>query len=163
MNFRNISAWCIRNPVPPIVLFLGLLLAGIVAFMRMDVTGNPDIDFPAVNVNVSQPGAAPSEIENQITQLKYADIDGDGLNDILVVNNARSKITLLYNRTGIEDGQVWRLWTGNIVHFGWLHFVADTGLWLIIGWFVERAHPCIARVSIPLCALAVMQARWGDV
>ena len=28
MNFRNISSWCIRNPVPPIVLFVGLLLAG---------------------------------------------------------------------------------------------------------------------------------------
>src|SRR5262245_2236624 len=39
-------------------------------------------------------------IENQITQLKCADIDGDGLNDLLVVNNARSKITLLLNQTG---------------------------------------------------------------
>jgi hypothetical protein len=48
MNFRNISSWCIRNPVPPIVLFVGLLLAGIVAFMGMDVNNNPDIDFPAV-------------------------------------------------------------------------------------------------------------------
>ena len=28
MNFRNISAWCIRNPVPPIVFFVGLMLAG---------------------------------------------------------------------------------------------------------------------------------------
>ena len=33
MNFRNISAWCIRNPVPPIVFFVGLMLAGIVSFM----------------------------------------------------------------------------------------------------------------------------------
>ena len=43
MNFRNISSWCIRNPVPPIVLFIGLLLAGIVAFARMDVNNFPDI------------------------------------------------------------------------------------------------------------------------
>ena len=28
MNFRNISSWCIRNPVGPIVLFVGLMLAG---------------------------------------------------------------------------------------------------------------------------------------
>jgi hypothetical protein len=27
MNFRNISSWCIRNPVFPIVLFVGLMLA----------------------------------------------------------------------------------------------------------------------------------------
>ncbi|MFC7535792.1 efflux RND transporter permease subunit [Sphingomonas sp. GCM10030256] len=68
MSFRNISAWCIRNPVPPIVLFVGLMLAGIVSFMNMDVNNNPDIDFPAAFVQISQPGAAPSEIENQITQ-----------------------------------------------------------------------------------------------
>ena len=68
MNFRNISAWSIRNPVVPLVLFTGLLIAGIISFMRMDVTQNPDIDFPAVSVNISQPGAAPSEIETQITQ-----------------------------------------------------------------------------------------------
>ena len=36
MNFRNISAWCIRNPVPPIVLFIGFLLAGLVAFNGME-------------------------------------------------------------------------------------------------------------------------------
>ena len=68
MNFRNISSWCIRNPVPPIVLFIGLMLAGLVAFMGMDVNNNPDIDFPAAEVNISQPGAAPTEMENQITQ-----------------------------------------------------------------------------------------------
>jgi len=32
MNFRNISSWCIRNPVFPIVLFVGLMLAGLIAF-----------------------------------------------------------------------------------------------------------------------------------
>ena len=39
-------------------------------------------------------------IDSQISQLHVADLDGDGLNDILVVNNARSKINLLYNQTG---------------------------------------------------------------
>ena len=68
MNFRNLSAWSIRNPIVPIVLFIGLMLAGLVAFNRMDVNGSPDIDFPAVNVTISQPGAAPTEIETQITQ-----------------------------------------------------------------------------------------------
>ena len=39
-------------------------------------------------------------IDSQISQLRVADLDGDGLNDIIVVNNARSKINLLYNQTG---------------------------------------------------------------
>ena len=67
MSFRNISAWAIRNPVPPIVLFIALTLAGIVSFMRMDVNNDPDIDFPVVIVVISQPGAAPTELENQVT------------------------------------------------------------------------------------------------
>src|ERR1051325_4854489 len=39
-------------------------------------------------------------IDNGISQLHVADFDGDGLNDILVANNARSKINILYNQTG---------------------------------------------------------------
>ena len=58
MNFRNISAWSIRNPIVPIVLFIGLTLAGLVAFNRMDVNNEPDVDFPAANVFIAQPGAA---------------------------------------------------------------------------------------------------------
>src|SRR5712672_2255349 len=39
-------------------------------------------------------------IDNQISELRVADLDGDGLNDLIVVNNARSRINLLYNQTG---------------------------------------------------------------
>ena len=68
MSFRNISAWCIRNPVPPIVLFAVLTIAGIISFMSMDVNNDPDIEFPIVWIDIRQPGAAPSEMETQITQ-----------------------------------------------------------------------------------------------
>ncbi|HTV51612.1 MAG TPA: efflux RND transporter permease subunit [Steroidobacteraceae bacterium] len=65
---RNISAWAIRHPVPPIVLFCVLLCAGVVAFWRLPINLDPDIDYPLVEVTVSQPGASPREIETQITQ-----------------------------------------------------------------------------------------------
>ncbi len=39
-------------------------------------------------------------IDLLINQLHVADLDGDGLNDLIVVNNTRSKINLLYNQTG---------------------------------------------------------------
>ena len=68
MNFRNISAWSIRNPVVPIIVFVGLLLLGVVSFIQMKIQDMPDIEFPAVIVQVSQPGAAPTEIETQVTQ-----------------------------------------------------------------------------------------------
>ncbi len=68
MNFRNISAWSIRNPIVPIIIFIGLTLAGIYSFRQMDVQDMPDIEFPLVIVTITQPGASPSEITNQITQ-----------------------------------------------------------------------------------------------
>lgn len=65
---RNISAWAIRNPIPPIVLFIALTIAGLISFARMDINNMPDISFPAASVNITQPGAAPTEMETQITR-----------------------------------------------------------------------------------------------
>ena len=65
---KNISAWAIRHPVPPLVLFVVLSFMGIVAFVRLPINQNPDISFPLVTVNVSAPGAAPTEIDTQIAQ-----------------------------------------------------------------------------------------------
>ncbi len=39
-------------------------------------------------------------IDQGVSQLHVADIDGDGLNDLILVNNLRAKISLLYNLTG---------------------------------------------------------------
>ncbi|HEX8938132.1 MAG TPA: efflux RND transporter permease subunit [Sphingomicrobium sp.] len=83
MNFRNISSWCIRNPVFPIVLFVGLMLAGLVSFARMQVNNAPDIDFPAAIVSISQPGAAPNELETQVTQRVESAVRGvNGVDEI---------------------------------------------------------------------------------
>ncbi|AYJ85627.1 efflux RND transporter permease subunit [Sphingomonas paeninsulae] len=83
MSFRNISAWAIRNPVAPIVLFVALTLAGIVSFMQMSVNNNPDIAFPAAQVVVNQPGAAPTEMETQVAQKVEAALRGiNGVEDM---------------------------------------------------------------------------------
>ncbi|WP_313806417.1 efflux RND transporter permease subunit [Sphingobium sp.] len=83
MSFRNISAWAIRNPVTPLVLFVALLLAGMVSFSRMDVNQQPDISFPMAQVVVLQPGAAPTELETQVTQRVEAAVRGiSGVDEI---------------------------------------------------------------------------------
>ena len=65
---RRISAWAITHPVFPLVLFAVLTVFGIVAFVRMPVTLNPDVSAPFVHVLIGVPGAAPSEIETQVLQ-----------------------------------------------------------------------------------------------
>ncbi len=89
MNFRNISAWSIRNPVIPLVFFTAILFAGLLSFSRMDVVNNPEIEFPAVNVSISQPGAAPTEIENQITQLVESAVRS--INGVKTLNSTASE------------------------------------------------------------------------
>ncbi|MFO0512640.1 MAG: efflux RND transporter permease subunit, partial [Gammaproteobacteria bacterium] len=65
---NNISAWAIRHPTAPLVLFFVLTFLGIVSFIRLPINLQPDVSFPVITVQVSQPGAAPAEIESQITQ-----------------------------------------------------------------------------------------------
>jgi multidrug efflux pump subunit AcrB len=92
-SFRNISAWSIKNPVPPIVMFVALTLMGILAFSRMPVTQDPDIDFPAAIILVAQPGAAPTELETQVAQKVEAavrNISGvDTINSSVTEGSAR--------------------------------------------------------------------------
>jgi multidrug efflux pump subunit AcrB len=75
---KNISAWAIRHPISPIVLFVVLLFMGTVAFVRMPITLNPDVAYPLVLVQVLQPGAAPTEVETQILQKVEGSVAGIG-------------------------------------------------------------------------------------
>ena len=75
---KNISAWAIRHPVTPLVLFMVLTFMGIVSFVRLPINLNPDISFPAIEMIISQPGASPVEIEKQIIQKIEGSVAGVG-------------------------------------------------------------------------------------
>ncbi|OYX09789.1 MAG: transporter [Sphingomonadales bacterium 32-68-7] len=106
MNFRNLSAWSIRNPIVPILAFIGLMIAGIMAFSQMDVQDQPDIEMPVVNVRISQPGAAPTEIENQITQRVEAAVQTiDGVDSINSTASEGSSQTTIEFVLGTNIGE----------------------------------------------------------
>ena len=65
---KNISAWAIRHPVPPLVLFMVLMFVGTVCFNLLPVNLSPDVSYPGAQVIVTQPGAAPAELETQVLQ-----------------------------------------------------------------------------------------------
>lgn len=51
----NISTWSIRNPIPPILLFLVLSVAGFYSFRMMKIQSFPDMDVPTVTVSAALP------------------------------------------------------------------------------------------------------------
>lgn len=162
MNFKNISAWSIRNPIPPLVMFFGLTVAGIVSFLMMGVQSDPDIDFPGAIVIIAQPGAAPTELETQVTQRVEAavrTIEGiDELNSTVTegqsqtfvqfaigtpidraVTDIRDKITQIRSNlpNGILEPQVIRLSTsGNTLAY-WSASATDMTL-EELSWYVDN-------------------------
>ncbi len=64
----NLATWSIRNPVPTILVFALLALAGFWGFSRLPIQNFPDIDLPTVMVVMSQPGAAPAQLETEIAR-----------------------------------------------------------------------------------------------
>jgi len=92
-----ISAWAIRNPVPVVVLFIALVLAGAIAYMGLPIKQFPNVEFPVVTVTVTQSGAAPGQIETQITRPVE-----DALSGLEGVRNITSSVTLGASSTAIE-------------------------------------------------------------
>ena len=93
----NFSAWSIRNPIAPILGLILLLLLGWQSFNRLPITRFPNIDLPLVSVLVTEAGAAPAELESQVTR----QIE-DAVAGINGVKNIRSVIGDNQSRTTIE-------------------------------------------------------------
>ncbi|HEX5400317.1 MAG TPA: VCBS repeat-containing protein, partial [Verrucomicrobiae bacterium] len=70
------------------------MLAALLSSFAVAVHGQPATN----NYNFTGPEIYP--IDDHIALLHAADLNGDGLNDLIVVNNLRTKINLLYNQTG---------------------------------------------------------------
>lgn len=88
----NFATWSLRNPIPAVLLFLLLSLAGMYGFKQLSIQALPDLELPTVNVTLTQPGAAPSQLETEVAR-KVED-------SIATVSGLR------HLRTTISDGQV---------------------------------------------------------
>ena len=58
---------CVRRPVFAWVLVLSLTVVGLFAFGRLGVDRFPNIDIPTISVTTRLPGAAPEQIETEVT------------------------------------------------------------------------------------------------
>ena len=64
----NVSSWSIRNPIPAVMLFVLLTVAGFIAFGSMKVQNFPDLDLPTISITASLPGAAPGQLESDVAR-----------------------------------------------------------------------------------------------
>ena len=64
----NVSTWCIKNPIPAVMLFVMLALAGMMGFKQMKVQQFPDIDLPTITVSANLPGTAPAQMETEVAR-----------------------------------------------------------------------------------------------
>src|SRR5262245_31551963 len=84
----NVSAWSIRRPLPTVVFSIILLILGWTSFTKLAVTRLPNADIPLISVTVSQFGAAPAELEAQVTKTIE-----DGVSGVEGVRHISSSIT----------------------------------------------------------------------
>ena len=88
----NLATWSIRNPIPCVLLFVLLAVAGVWGFHTLPVQNFPDLDLPTVTVTLSQPGAAPAQLETEVARR--------------VEDSLSTLGGLKHLRTTITDGQV---------------------------------------------------------
>jgi HAE1 family hydrophobic/amphiphilic exporter-1 len=62
-----LAALCVRRPIFASVLILVLCVVGIAGYLQFGVDRFPNVDFPYVVVTTVQPGAAPADVETEIT------------------------------------------------------------------------------------------------
>jgi multidrug efflux pump subunit AcrB len=93
----NFVTWSIRNPVPVIVLFVALTVAGLLSFPKLGVQDMPDIELPRVIVTVNYPGVPPSQLESEVARKIE-----DAVSAIVGIEHINSTINEGVSTTSIE-------------------------------------------------------------
>jgi len=83
-----LAALCVKRPVFASVLILSLSVIGLFSFTRLGVDRFPKIDFPTILVTTVQPGAAPEQVETEITdKIEEAVNTISGIDDLRSVSS----------------------------------------------------------------------------
>lgn len=62
-----LSNFSVKRPVATVVIIVGMMLIGLLALSKLKVNQNPDVERPALSVNIPYPGASPETVEREIT------------------------------------------------------------------------------------------------
>ncbi len=87
----------LSRPLPPIVGAMVVMMLGTLSFTKLPITRMPNVDIPVISVTVTQFGAAPAELEAQVTK-----IIEDGVSGVQGVRHIESSITDGISNTTIQ-------------------------------------------------------------
>ena len=87
---------CVKRPVFATVLILSLTVIGVFSFTRLGVDRFPKIDFPTIVVTTVQPGAAPEQIETEVTdKIEEAVNTISGIDDLRSVSSEGISLVII--------------------------------------------------------------------
>lgn len=93
----NLSAPFIKRPVMTLLLQITILIFGIFAYKSLPVSDLPNIEYPTITVNASQPGGSPEYMANLVaTPLERNLAKISGLNT-MTSSNKNGKTTIVMN------------------------------------------------------------------
>jgi len=93
MNIANIS---IRQPHLIAMLMLGLIVAGVMGFLRLPVDLLPDVTAPIVTVTTVYPGASPDEVLREVSErLEQALGSLNGVKNVTTTSSENVSVTVV--------------------------------------------------------------------
>ena len=95
----NLIRLAIERPIAVVAAVLMVVMFGLVALENIPIQLAPDVNRPVITVTTYWPGAAPAEIEREITNLQEEEMSGlAGLRQITArAEQGRSRLTLEFN------------------------------------------------------------------
>ncbi len=61
-----LSNFSVKRPVAMIVLIVAMMAMGLLALSKLRVNQNPDVEIPALFINIPYPGASPETVEREV-------------------------------------------------------------------------------------------------
>jgi HAE1 family hydrophobic/amphiphilic exporter-1 len=87
---------CVKRPVFALMLISAFVVAGIVSYPQLGVDRFPSLDLPSMYVRTSYPGAAPEEVESEVSQvLEDAIATVAGIEELRSISSEGSSIVIV--------------------------------------------------------------------
>src|SRR5688500_17435206 len=93
---QKLAEICIRRPVFATMLVMALVVLGLDSYRKLGVDLFPKIDLPVVTVTTTLPGAAPEEVESQVSKrIEEAVNSISGIDDLRSISSEGSSIVMI--------------------------------------------------------------------